>query len=88
MWKESFILTLKICKGALGLHGVIVYDVKEIIDIFKNANFLPGALLGVVGGAGVLKGSKFTGSDFRDCSFFVGRGDAGAREVLLDWLKF
>jgi hypothetical protein len=46
-------------------------------------NVLPGALLGVVGGAGVLKGSKLTGSKSSGISSFVGRGTWGACEKLL-----
>ena len=48
---------------------------------------IPGALLGVVGGAGVLKGSKFTDSELDWGCFFCGRGVAGDRDVLLGWLQ-
>ena len=44
---------------------------------FKNkCLFLPGALLGVVGGAGVLNGSKSTASKLEEVltSFFLGDG--------------
>ena len=50
--------------------------------------YIPGALLGVVGGAGVLKGSKFTDSELDWDCFFCGRGVAGDRDVLLGWLQF
>ena len=45
--------------------------------------YIPGALLGVVGGAGVLNGSKFTDSELDWGLFFCGRGVAGDRDVLL-----
>ena len=49
---------------------------------------VPGALLGVVGGAGVLNGSKSTGSELFDSFILLGRGVFGSRELLLDWLQF
>ena len=55
-------------------------------NVLNGLEFLPGALLGVVGGAGVLKGSKLAVSKFNCVSSFLGRGVVSACEELLDRL--
>ena len=50
--------------------------------MYINIRVLPGALLGVVGGAGVLKGSKSVALNFKGLS--VGRGDLGFCKTDLD----
>ena len=57
------------------------------MSYWRTTKNIPGALLGVVGGAGVLNGSKFTDSEFDcDCSF-CGRGVEGDLDVPFGWLK-
>ncbi len=48
------------------------------------STFIPGALLGVVGGSGVLKGSKGTGSKLKEVE---ARGREVTEVVLLDRLE-
>ena len=89
MWKESFVFTLKSWNEFIDLKSLIKAKLKDYlikrIFIYEQMmkRDIPGALLGVVGGAGVLKGSKLTDSEFDWDCFFCGRGVAGDRDVLL-----
>ena len=47
---------------------------KKLGNRLGEFRFIPGALLGVVGGSGVLKGSKGTGSKLKEVVLEFGRG--------------
>ena len=74
MWEESFVFTFKCYnRNHKQVDGRrVLYNIAPFFKL-PVMQFLPGALRGVVGGAGVLKGSKSVGSILNWVSSTVGR---------------